>query len=215
MNTSYRHVQRTLGFVALAALAAGCARERRPASPVGGTPTFESELPAEPAQPPDAMGQAPGTREGAGGVAPSRPRADVPTERAPSEEHGGPSGALDERRLCDALSSSASLSVDNIPGGVQIGVTPRSDAEAANVRLLARHVEHHLAALGQPGQQPPSDASSRCLLFDMVRMGASARVSEGPEGLRILFTSDDTAGVPIVRQQARAFVQSVEEGKVR
>jgi hypothetical protein len=151
---------------------------------------------------------------GEGAIPPGAGATPRPGEGAGAEQ-GGAAGAMSERGLCDALSQHASLSAENIPGGAQITVTPRAETDADTLRVIGRQIDAHLTALGQPGQEPNGETSSRCPLFDMARTGARGRVVEGTDSLRIVFTSMDTAGVPLVRQQAQMFVQSADEGKVR
>ncbi|XXX77053.1 hypothetical protein WMF30_56330 [Sorangium sp. So ce134] len=224
MNASIHRMHVTLGAVALLGLVSGCGGERRPAQPIGRTPTFESEMPygAAPGQP---QGAAPGQPQGA---APGQPQGAAPerapapgsgeTWRSPAEQgqarHGAP-GDRDERELCEEISASTSVSAEDIPGGVQIVLTPSPGATATSLHQLARRLDTHLAALDQMEQPPPEDVATRCRLFDMARMGARGRVVEAADGLRVLFTTDDPASVSTVREQARRFVQSAREGEVR
>ncbi|WP_437813317.1 hypothetical protein [Sorangium sp. So ce1078] len=206
MNASIHRMHVTLGAVALLALASGCGGERRPAQPIGGTPTFESEMPyASDSQPPGAgPGHAPVPGSGEIGRSPA--------------EHGrrqGEAGGPDEHELCEEISSSTSVTAEDIPGGVQIVMTPSPGASATSLDTLARRLEAHLGALRQAGQLPPEEIVTRCRLFDMARTGARGRVVEAADGLRVLFTTDDAASVSILREQARQFVQSAREGQVR
>ncbi|WP_437953202.1 hypothetical protein WME98_22795 [Sorangium sp. So ce296] len=254
MNASIHRMHVTLGAAALLALvSSGCGGERRPAQPIGRTPTFESEMPyAADRQPPGAghghapppsdssefgrspaeqgrMGQgAPGERQGQGapggrmgqGAPGERQGQGAPGERqgqgAPGERQGqGAPGDREERELCDEISASTSVSAQDIPGGVQIVLTPVPGATATSLERLARRLDAHLAALDQEEQPPPGDGEARCRLFDMARAGARGRVVEAADGLRVLFTTDDTASVSTLREQARRFVQYAREGQVR
>ncbi|WP_437967674.1 hypothetical protein WMF04_50450 [Sorangium sp. So ce260] len=197
----------TLGAVALLALASGCGGERRPVQPIGRTPTFESEVPyaAEPQPQGGAPGRAPAPGSGELG-------------RSPAEEgrtHHGAAGGLDEHELCEEISASTSVTAEDIPGGVQIVMTPSPGASATSLDTLARRLDTHLGALRQAAPQPTEDIAARCRLFDMARIGARGRVVEAADGLRVLFTADDAASVSILREQARQFAQSAREGQVR
>ncbi|WP_437335129.1 hypothetical protein [Sorangium sp. So ce394] len=249
MNASIHRMHVTLGAAALLALvSSGCGGERRPAQPIGRTPTFESEMPyAADGQPPGAghghwhghgpppsdsrefgrspaeqgrMRQgAPGERQGQGAPGERQGQA-APGERqgqgAPGERQGqGAPGDREERELCDEISASTSVSAQDIPGGVQIVLTPVPGATATSLERLARRLDAHLAALDQEEQPPPEDGVARCRLFDMARAGARGRVVEAADGLRVLFTTDDTASVSTLREQARRFVQYAREGQVR
>ncbi|WP_437609392.1 hypothetical protein WMF20_50205 [Sorangium sp. So ce834] len=262
----------TLGAAALLALvSSGCGGERRPAQPIGRTPTFESEMPyAAEGQPPGAapghaplpsgsselgrspaeqgrMGQgapgerqgqgapgerqgqgAPGERQGQGapgerqgqGAPGERQGQGAPGERqgqgAPGERQGqGAPGDRGERELCEEISASTSVSAQDIPGGVQIVLTPVPGATATSLERLSRRLDAHLAALDQEEQPSPEDGEARCRLFDMARAGAHGRVVEAADGIRVLFTTDDTASVSTLREQARRFVQYAREGQVR
>ncbi|WP_437599806.1 hypothetical protein WMF28_43990 [Sorangium sp. So ce590] len=217
MNASILRMHVTLGSVALLALASGCGGERRPAQPIGRTPTFESEAPyaAEP-QPHAADQRRPGAAPGRAPEPGPDERGRRPTE--PTEEdrtRHGAAGGLDEHELCEEISASSSVTAEDIPGGVQIVMTPSPGASTTSLDMLARRLDAHLGALRQAGQQPSEDIVTRCRLFDMARMGARGRVVEAADGLRIIFTADDAASVSILREQARQFVQSAREGQVR
>ncbi|WP_437998553.1 hypothetical protein WMF26_50480 [Sorangium sp. So ce185] len=230
----------TLGAAALLALvSSGCGGERRPAQPIGRTPTFESEMPyAADGQPPGAghghwhghapppsdsseFGRSPAEQGRMGQGAPGgRMGQGAPGGRmgqgAPGERQGqGAPGDREERELCDEISASTSVSAQDIPGGVQIVLTPVPGATATSLERLARRLDAHLAALDQEEQPPPGDGEARCRLFDMARAGARGRVVEAADGLRVLFTTDDTASVSTLREQARRFVQYAREGQVR
>lgn len=208
MNASFHRMHVTLGFVALLALVAGCGGERRPAQPIGSTPTFESEMPyaADPYPPGAAPGHAP------------LPADSSELGRSPAEEgrtRHGAAGGLDEHELCEEISASTSVSAEDLPGGVQIVMTPSPGANTTSLDMLARRLDAHLGTLGQAGQQQPDDIVTRCRLFDMARMGARGKVVEAADGLRVLFTADDPETVSTLREQARQFVQSAREGQVR
>ncbi|XXT19810.1 hypothetical protein WME94_57275 [Sorangium sp. So ce429] len=207
MNASIHRMHVTLGSLALLALASGCGGERRPAQPIGRTPTFESEMPyAVDGQPPaGAPGHAPVPGSGEIG-------------RSPVEEGRTRQGAAadeDEHELCEQISASTSVSAEDIPGGVQIVMTPTPGASGTSLETLARRLDAHISALERAGQQPPNDVVTHCRLFDMARTGARGRVVEAADGLRVLFTSPDAAGVSTLREQARRFVQYAREGQVR
>ncbi|WP_437317116.1 hypothetical protein [Sorangium sp. So ce385] len=222
----------TLGAAALLALVSGCGGERRPAQPIGRTPTFESEVPyAADGQPPGAghghghwhghapppsdsseLGRSPAEHGRMGQGAPG----DRMGQGAPGDRMGqGAPGDRDERELCEEISASTSVSAQDIPGGVQIVLTPVPGATATSLERLARRLDAHLAALDQQEQPPPGEGEARCRLFDMARAGARGRVVEAADGLRVLFTTDDTASVSTLREQARRFVQYAREGQVR
>ncbi|WP_437622673.1 hypothetical protein [Sorangium sp. So ce1151] len=207
MNASIHRMHVTLGSLALLALASGCGGERRPAQPIGRTPTFESEVPydTEEQPPADAPGRAPVPGSGESGSSPTE-------EGRPRQ---GTADDVDEHELCQQISASTSVSAEDIPGGVQIVMTPTPGASATSLETLARQLEAHLHTLGRTGQQPPNDVVTRCRLFDMARTGARGRVVEAADGLRVLFTSPDSAGVSTLREQARRFVQYAREGQVR
>lgn len=253
MNASFRRLHVTLGSIALIALAAGCAGEKRqsaePAQPVGRTPagrtpTFESQMPYDTnGQPPSDRGQAPVPDRRAPGTSPAEPRGQYGTPTPPrvgrsggpgapgarpgQPRGGGPGapgappgqpgggaagmGMMDERQICDEISENAVLSVDNIPGGVQILMTPKPGADTASLQQLARQIDRHMSEQAQEEQQA-NGAASRCPLFDLSRIGGSrGRVVEAADGVRILFTSEDTAGVSTLRDRARSFVQSTDQ----
>ncbi|KYG08321.1 hypothetical protein BE21_24295 [Sorangium cellulosum] len=219
MNASIHRMHVTLGAAALLALVSGCGGERRPAQPIGRTPTFESEMPYAP------DGQPPGAGHGHGhGPLPSDSSefGRSPAEQgrmgqgAPGDRQGqGGPGDRGERELCEEIAASTSVSAQDIPGGVQIVLTPVPGATATSLERLARRLDAHLAALDQEEQPPPEDDVARCRLFDMARAGARGRVVEAADGLRVLFTTDDAASVSTVREQARRFVQYAREGQVR
>lgn len=226
MNASTRrtihrmHV--ALGSIALLALASGCGGERRPAQPVTGTPTFESEVPHDEAPHDEApYDEAPyDAHEEPPGAAPwhAPPGPDGEFGRGPADEGrtGEPAErAIDEHALCEQLAAATSVSAEDIPGGVQIVMTPSPGASATSLDTLARQLDAHLGAIGQARQQPPSDVGTRCRLFDMARSGARGRVVEAADGLRVRFTSPDPEEVSILREQARQFERSVREGQVR
>ncbi|WP_437689506.1 hypothetical protein [Sorangium sp. So ce176] len=226
MNAPTRHtihrMHVALGSLALLALASGCGGERRPAQPVTGTPTFESEVPHDEAPYGEGpYGEGPhGADEGPPGAAPwhAQPGPDGALGRGPADE--GRTGELaergiDEHALCEQLAASTSVSAEDIPGGVQIVMTPSPGANATSLDTLARQLDAHLGAIGQARQQPPSDAGTRCRLFDMARTGARGRVVEAADGLRVRFTSPDPEEVSILREQARQFERSAREGQVR
>ncbi|AUX38516.1 MULTISPECIES: collagen-like protein [Sorangium] len=231
MNASIHRMHVTLGAAALLALVSGCGGQRRPAQPIGRTPTFESEVPyAAEGQPPgERQGQgAPGERQGQGapgerqgqGAPGERQGQGAPGERqgqgAPGERQGqGAPVDHDERELCEEISASTSVSAQDIPGGVQIVLTPVPGATAMSLERLARRLDAHLAALDQEEQPSPQEGEARCRLFDMARAGAHGRVVEAADGIRLLFTTDDTASVSTLREQARRFVQYAREGQVR
>ncbi|WP_437724554.1 hypothetical protein [Sorangium sp. So ce861] len=218
MNASIHRMHVTLGAAALLALvSSGCGGERRPAQPIGRTPTFESEMPyaADPHPPGAAPGHAPLPSD-------SSEFGRSPAEQgrmgqgAPGDRQGqGAPGDRDERELCEEISASTSVSAQDIPGGVQIVLTPVPGATATSLEQLARRLDAHLAALDQEEPPPPEDVAARCRLFDMARAGARGRVVEAADGLRVLFTTDDTASVSTLREQARRFVQYAREGQVR
>ncbi|MGK3989038.1 hypothetical protein WME99_38695 [Sorangium sp. So ce136] len=207
MNASIHRMHVTLGSLALLALASGCGGERRPAQPIGRTPTFESEVPydIEEQPPADAPGRAPAPGSGENGSS--------PTEEGRTRQ--GTADDVDERELCQQISASTSVSAEDIPGGVQIVMTPTPGASATSLETLARQLESHLDTLERAGQQPPNDVVARCRLFDMARTGARGRVVEAADGLRVLYTSPDSAGVSTLREQARRFVEYAREGQVR
>ncbi|WP_437676276.1 hypothetical protein [Sorangium sp. So ce131] len=229
MNASFHRVHAIFGSLALLAVAAGCGRERQPAHPVGRTPTFESEMPyAVNSQPPGSgPGHAPVPDQRQIGESPARnmspPGATQPgaapldTGGQPGQPRAGAAGATDmsERQICAQISDAASVSAEDIPGGVQIVITPSLGAGATSLHETARQLDRRLTALADAGQQPSDDGAARCPLFDMARRGARGRVVEAADGLRVLFTSEDTPGVATVREQARRFVQSAREGQLR
>ncbi|KYF71339.1 hypothetical protein BE15_44630 [Sorangium cellulosum] len=203
----------TLGSLALLALASGCGGERRPAQPVTGTPTFESEVPQDEA-PYDADEQPPGAAPRRAPPGPGGEFGRGPADEGRTGERGA-RGGVDEHALCEQLAAATSVSAEDIPGGVQIVLTPSPGASATSLDTLARQLDAHLGAIGQAGQEPPSDVGTRCRLFDMARTGARGRVVEAADGLRVRFTSPDPEEVSILREQARQFEQSAREGQVR
>ncbi|WP_437306789.1 hypothetical protein [Sorangium sp. So ce388] len=210
MNASIHRMHVTLGSLALLALASGCGGERRPAQPIGRTPTFESEVPydVEEQPPAGAPGRAPAPGAGESGSSPAEE----------GQTRQGTADDVDEHELCRQISASTSVSAEDIPGGVQIVMTPTPGGSATSLEMLARRLQSHLDALERAArerQQPPTDVVPRCRLFDMARAGARGRVVEAADGLRVLFTSPDTAGVSTLREQARRFVQYAREGQVR
>ncbi|AUX49102.1 uncharacterized protein SOCE26_106470 [Sorangium cellulosum] len=224
MKASFHRMHAIFGSLALLAVAAGCGRERQPAHPVGRTPTFESEMPyAVNSQPPGSgPGHAPVPDQRQIGESPAAgmtpPGATPPdTGGQPGQPRAGAAGASDmnERQICAHISDAASVSAEDIPGGVQIVITPSLGAGATSLHEIARQLDRRITALAEAGQQPSDDGAARCPLFDMARHGARGRVVEAADGLRVLFTSEDTPGVATVREQARRFVQSAREGQLR
>ncbi|KYF58464.1 hypothetical protein BE08_14925, partial [Sorangium cellulosum] len=133
------------------------------------------------------------------------------------EERGYPGGerGINEHALCEQLAASTSISAEDIPHGVQIVMIPSPGASAASLDTLARQLDAYLGAISLAGDQPPNGAAARCSLFDMARTGARGRVIEAADGLRVLFTSPDPEDVPLLREQAREFVESAREGQFR
>ncbi|WP_438017483.1 hypothetical protein WMF18_43120 [Sorangium sp. So ce315] len=234
MNASIHRMHVALGSIALLALAAGCGGERRPAQPVTGTPTFESEVPYDTGeQPPGAAPRHAPSSPGGFGRSPADQgrtyqggeRGDQGGERGyqggergyPGGERGYPGGerGVNEHVLCEQLAAATSVSAEDIPNGVQIVMTPSPGASAASLDTLARQLDAHLGAISMAGEQPPDGAATRCSLFDMARTGARGRVVEAADGLRVLFTSPDPEDVPRLREQAREFVESAREGQFR
>ncbi|WP_438026297.1 hypothetical protein [Sorangium sp. So ce233] len=221
MNASTRRtihrMHMTLGSLALLALASGCGGERRPAQPVTGTPTFESEVPHDEMpydvdeQPPPGAGPgyAPAPGSGATGRSPAE------EGRTYGDREREAPGGIDEHALCEQLAAATSVSAEDIPGGVQIVMTPSPGASATSLDTLARQLDAHLGAIGQARQEPPGDVGTRCRLFDMARTGARGRVVEAADGLRVLFTSPDPEEVSILREQARQFERSARGGQLR
>ncbi|MGK4009303.1 hypothetical protein WMF31_42275 [Sorangium sp. So ce1036] len=220
MNSAfYRPLRVTLGAAALLALTAGCGGERRPAQPVpptppaGRTPPFESEVPYErDRQPPPGARRAPIPGPGEPGWRHAEPpRGDYDDDDYDDDDMS----VASERQICQVIADSASVSAQDIPGGVQLVLTPTPGTDTESLNLLARELQSRLGELSAEPQPPPYHASSRCPLFDMARMGASARVVEAADGIRVIFTAEDTSGVHTVREQARRFVQSAREGELR
>lgn len=219
---SPRPLRVTLGAAALLALVAGCGGERRPAqpapppSPAGRTPPFESEVPYDELdrdrQPPHGAGRAPTPGPGE----PDRRYAEPPREH---RDHKGDEGdalsAASERQICQEIADTTSVSAQDIPGGVQLVLTPAPGTDPASLHQLARKLQARLGELSDGRKPPPYDVRSRCSLFDMARMGASARVVEAGDGIRVIFSAEDASGIYSVRDQARQFVQSAREGELR
>ncbi|WP_437734194.1 hypothetical protein [Sorangium sp. So ce1335] len=230
MNASIHRLHVALGSLALLALASGCGGQRQTAQPVTGTPTFESEVPhdegpyhegpyregpyhegphgTDELPPGAARRHAPGPGSGELGRGPADngwPRGD--RERAARE--------VDEHALCEELAASTSVTAEDIPHGVQIVMTPSPGASATSLDTLARQLDAHLGEIRAAGGRPPSHTATRCRLFDMARTGARGRVVEAADGLRVLFTAPDPEDVPMLREQAREFVESAREGQVR
>ncbi|MGK3997936.1 hypothetical protein [Sorangium sp. So ce1024] len=266
MNASIRRMHVALGSIALLALAAGCGGERRPAKPVTGTPTFESEVPHD-EMPYDAHEHPPGAAPrhappgpGGFGRSPADQGGTYPGgERGYHGEHGHHGGenghhggergyqggergyqggergyqggergyqggerghqggerGINEHALCEQLAASTSISAEDIPHGVQIVMIPSPGANAASLDTLARQLDAYLGAISLAGDEPSNGVATRCSLFDMARTGARGRVIEAADGLRVLFTSPDPEDVPLLRQQAREFVESAREGQFR
>ncbi|WP_437780351.1 hypothetical protein [Sorangium sp. So ce1097] len=241
MNASIHRMHVALGSIALLALAAGCGGERRPAQPVTGTPTFESEVPYDAGeQPPGAAPRHAPSSPGGFGRSPADQgrtyqggeRGDQGGERGDQGGERGYQGGergyqggergyqggergVNEHVLCEQLAASTSVSAEDIPNGVQIVMIPSPGASAASLHTLARQLDAHLGAISMTGDQPPNGAATRCTLFDMARTGARGRVIEAADGVRVLFTSPDPEDVPLLREQAREFVESAREGQFR
>ncbi|AUX27789.1 uncharacterized protein SOCEGT47_083870 [Sorangium cellulosum] len=221
MNSAFhRPLRVTLGAAALLALTAGCGGERRPAQPVpptppaGRTPPFESEVPYEShRQPPRGAGRAPIPGPGPG--EPGWHHAEPPRGDYDDDYDDDDMSVASERQICQVIVDSASVSAQDIPGGVQLVLTPTPGTDTESLNLLARALQSRLGELSDEPQPPPYHASSRCPLFDMARMGASARVVEAADGIRVIFTSEDSSSVYSVREQARRFVRSAREGELR
>src|SRR5262249_46141878 len=155
-----------------------------------------AEQAPQPAQPPQAAPAQPPT--GA-----EMPAGQAPTGAAP----------MTERDMCDLLTHDATVRVEDIQGGVAVVLVPKPGIDLPRVRAAARRAERALTPGGNlpatPGAARPGRPAEadRCALFDIGRGGARAVVSEGPNAIRILFTSADQPLIKAMRKQARDFAK--------
>jgi hypothetical protein len=214
-----------LGAAALVStLVVGCARRGREAqAPEQGpaSPTFESNVPsgaptsptpgANPEQPLPTPGQeqatpppAPGPGAGAApgpGAGPSAPAAPPPGPEQPS-----PAAAAgeSERQLCETLSGTAKLHVEDVKGGVAIVISPKPGQDLATLRDEAHRMQTMIR------QHAGGEGAAGCGLFAIARLpNITSSVTEGQKDVRIVLHTSNPAELKDLRRATRQEVQVI------
>jgi hypothetical protein len=188
------------------ALLLACRGESRPAQAPENQPgSFESsaqpapapqapaEIPAQPSPMPAQPGEAPMSGQQppspSTGAPPSAPMGTPPAEAAPR---------MSEKELCDALKAGATMKVEEVEGGVAIVIRAKNAGDLSTVREHARAMDRGLSMSATP-------SGETCVLFDAMRAGATERMSEEGNSVRITFMAADPTQVRALRQEIRGY----------
>jgi len=234
MTGSSRTLGRMLGATMLVALGAACSHSQPPRTP---SPTFESNVGETTTPPPMGTTAPPPSEPAPSAMTPPEPKEPKePKESpAPTPEMTSPGGAMGAEAppagneaapsmtptpppvvvmasdLCDSLTHSSSIRYEEIPGGAVLVMTPKPHETIDSVRDDARKFQTTFSQLGAqtPGMaSSPAEGTPTCELVEVVHMGASPSITEGPKAVRVLITTSEPSQVRAIRHSARDFARS-------
>jgi len=239
MKRSIKSVGMTFGLAALLPLAAACSHKpaQAPSSeaPSANEPGASTEM-TPPAQPgamgqqtapapapqppggerigetqPNAAGQPQQQGLGSGVGAPEAQQAAPPQQAAPGQMPlAGPAGE-NEKMLCNDISTSAKLRVEDVQNGVAIVLVPRAGKDLATVKDEARRLEGTMRNAAAH-EQAAGGVRETCGLAELGRLpNMTTTIIEGPRSARIVMTTTNGAEVKDLRRMARDEVNDLNK----
>jgi hypothetical protein len=120
-------------------------------------------------------------------------------------EQPSPTAGETERQLCDMLSSTAKLRVEDVQGGVAIVLSPKQGQDLATLRDEAHRMESMM-------RQRPGEGGGGCGLLAIGRLpSVTGSISEGQKEVRLVLHTANPAEVKDLRRAAHQEVRSLSQ----